>query len=235
MRSLALTPLLLMALWQSSPAADRMQPDGPPPPPPAGPAVYDGRSDFFAVHPPLMVRDFAWSYVDTPKPHEVKVHDIITVTVKEAAETNAKSTYNRQRNGQYTAQLAQFIRINAEGNLDNAARNSPEIDGELQSRLQSTGQVTESESIKYRIAATVVDVLPNGVLVLEARKSIVDNKDLWEYTLTGKVDPKRVSPDGSVLSENIADLSISKNQHGKLTDSTKRAWFIQLYDWIGPF
>jgi flagellar L-ring protein FlgH len=224
-----------MALWQSSPGAERMQPDGPPVPPPPGPSVYDGRSDFFTAHPPMMVRDFAWSYVDTPKPHEVKVHDIITVTVKEAAETNAKSTYNRQRNGQYTAQLAQFIRINAQGNLDNAAQNSPEIDGELQSRLQSTGQVTESESIKYRIAATVVDVLPNGVLVLEARKSIVDNKDLWEYTLTGKVDPKRVSPDGSVLSENIADLSISKNQHGKLHDSTKRAWFIQLYDWIGPF
>jgi flagellar L-ring protein FlgH len=249
MRYWVLAPVLLIALWQSvlcqnARAADRSQPEGPygpPPGPPAplmgpgGPSAYDGRSDFFAAHPPMMVRDFAWSFVDTPKPHEVKVHDIITVTVKEAAETNAKSTYNRQRNGQYTAQLAQFIRINAQGNLDNAAQNSPEIDGELQSRLQSTGQVTESESIKYRIAATFVDILPNGNLVLEAHKSIVDNKDLWEYTLTGKVDPKRVSPDGSVLSENIADLSIAKHQHGKLHDSTKRAWFVQLYDWIGPF
>jgi len=204
-------------------------------PPGGAPSAYDGRSDFFAPHAPLLVRDFAWSFVDSPKPHEIKVHDIITVTVKEAAETNAKSTYNRQRNGQYTAELAQFIRIDAKGNLNNAAQNSPEVDGELQSRLQSTGQVTESESIKYRIAATVVDILPNGVLVLEAHKSIVDNKDLWEYTLTGKVDPRKVSPDASVLSENIADLSIAKHQHGKLHDSTKRAWFIQLYDWIGPF
>jgi flagellar L-ring protein FlgH len=234
MRFWLLTPLLLMTLWQNARAADRSQPSGPPGPP-GLPSVYDGRSDFFAPHPPLLVRDFAWSYVDSPKPQEIKVHDIITVTVKEAAETNAKSTYNRQRNGQYTAQLAQFIRINAQGNLDNAAQNSPEVDGELQSRLQSTGQVTESESMKYRIAATVVDILPNGVLVLEAHKSIVDNKDLWEYTLTGKVDPKKVSPDSSVLSENVADLSIAKHQYGKLHDSTKRAWFIQLYDWIGPF
>lgn len=247
MRYLVVIPVLLLAFWQPAGAADRSQPDtifgplpatGPRPapgPPVAPPGGYDGRSDFFAPHPPMLVRDFAWSYVDAPKPQEIKVHDIITVTVKEAAETNAKSTYNRQRNGQYTAQLAQFIRINAQGNLDNAAQNSPEIDGELQSRLQSTGQVTESESMKYRIAATVVDILPNGVLVLEAHKSIVDNKDLWEYTLTGKVDPKKVSPDASVLSENVADLSIAKRQHGKLTDSTKRAWFIHLYDWIGPF
>ncbi|HEV8070022.1 MAG TPA: flagellar basal body L-ring protein FlgH [Planctomycetaceae bacterium] len=244
MRSWLLAPVLIMTLWQTARGAD--QPDGPyglgpgvPPGPrmgpPTGPSVYDGRSDFFTPHPPLLVRDFGWSFVETPKPHEVKVHDIITVTVKEAAQTQATSTYNRQRNGQYTAQLAQFIRVNSQGNLDNAALNSPEIDGELQSRLQSTGQVTEAESMKYRIAATVVDILPNGVLVLEAHKSIVDNKDLWEYTLTGKVDPKKISPDDSVLSENVADLSIAKVQHGKLTDSTKRAWFVHLYDWIGPF
>ncbi len=242
MRQWILSPVLLMLLWQSAPASDRGQPDSIYPPPPGaagvaplGPPPPTEPGDFYSPHPPMMVRDFAWSFVDTPKPTEVKVHDIITVTVKEAAQTQATSTYNRQRNGQYTAQLAQFIRINSQGNLDTAALQSPEVDGQLQSRLQSTGQVTENESMKYRIAATVVDILPNGVLVLEAHKSIVDNKDLWEYTLTGKVDPKKVSPDGSVLSENIADLSIAKHQQGKLTDATKRAWFIRLYDWIGPF
>jgi flagellar L-ring protein FlgH len=171
---------------------------------------------------------------ETPRLQTFKVGDIITVTLNETAQTNVRSTYNRPRNGQYTAQLAQFIRINSKGNLDNAALNSPDIDGELQSRLQSTGQVTESESMKYRVGAAVIEVLPDGVLVLEAHKSWVDNKDLWEYTLAGKVDPKRVSPDGSVLSKNVADLSIAKVLHGKPTDSTKRAWFIRLNDWIGP-
>jgi flagellar L-ring protein precursor FlgH len=155
---------------------------------------------------------------ETPRPRIFKVRDVITVTMKEAAETNAK----RQRNGQYEAQLVQFTRINAEGNLNNAAQKSPEIDAELQSRLQSAGRVTESESTNYRIAATVVEILPNGVLVLDAHKSGVSNTDLWEYSLTGKVDPKKVSPDGSVLSVNIADLCIAKRQH-------------HLYDWTGPF
>jgi|SRR5579862_2395729 len=237
MRLAILTALLLSFTFAAAPAAERtaQPPDGVMPPPPGAPLSPDGRGDFFAPHPPLLVQDFAWSFVDAPKPREVKVHDIITVLVQEAAETSATSRYNRQRNGQYTAQLAQFIRIDSKGNLNNAAQNSPEIDGELQSRLQSTGQVTEQEAIKYRIAATIVDVLPNGILVLEARKSIVDNKDLWEYTLTGKVRPQDIKANNSTMSENIADLSISKVQHGKLHDSTKRAWFVHLYDWIGPF
>jgi flagellar L-ring protein precursor FlgH len=244
MRNLVLTALLLTYFLPAAQAAERsVEPllppgDGPPagPPPVLGaPPPITSAPDFYAPQQPLLIRDFAWSYIDQPKPHEIKVHDIITVTVKENASTNAKSVYNRQRNGQYTAQLAQFIRINSQGNLDNAAQNSPEIDGELQSQLQSTGQVTETETMTYRIAATIVDVLPNGVLVLEARKSITDNKDLWEYTLTGKIRPQDISPDNSALSERIADLQISKVQHGKLHDATKRAWFIHLYDWIGPF
>jgi flagellar L-ring protein FlgH len=212
-----------------------LPPPGVAPPLMGGSPPADGPPDFYAPQPPLLMADFAWSYVDAPKPHEIKVHDIITVTVKENASTNAKSVYNRQRNGQYTAQLSQFIRINSQGNLDTAATNSPEVDSSLQSQLQSTGQVTETETITYRIAATIVDVLPNGVLVLEARKSILDNKDLWEYTLTGKIRPQDITPDNSALSERIADLQISKVQHGKLHDSTQRAWFIRLYDWIGPF
>jgi flagellar L-ring protein FlgH len=203
---------------------------------PGGPApAFDDRESFFAPHPPLLVRDFGWSYIDNPKPHEVKVHDIVTVLVSEAAQTNANSTYNRQRNGQYTAQLANWIRINSSGNLAPAAASSPEINGQLQSLLQSTGTVVENEAMKYHIAATVVDVLPNGILVLEARKKIIDNKDLWEYSLTGKVRAQDIGPDNSARSENIADLQITKVQHGKLTDATQRAWFIRLYDWIGPF
>jgi len=240
MRSLILTAVLLTFLLPTVRAgggrsAGQFSSPTDAAPPVGEPASIDNRPDFFAPQSPLLIRDFAWSYVDSPKPHEIKVHDIVTVTVKEAAQTNAKSVYNRQRNGQYTAQLAQFIRINSQGNLDNAAQNSPEVDGQLQSQLQSTGQVTESETITYRIAATVVDVLPNGILVLEARKSILDNKDLWEYTLTGKIRPQDISPDNSALSERIADLNISKVQHGKLHDSTKRAWFVHLYDLIGPF
>jgi flagellar basal body L-ring protein FlgH len=159
---------------------------------------------------------------ETPRPRTFKVGDVITVTMQEASETNGNSTDNRQRNGQYTARLAQFIRINSEGNLDNAALNSSEIDGVLQRRLQSTSQVTESESMKYRIGASVVEVHRDGVLVLEAHKSMCFDHYLSVYKLSGNVDPKSVAADGSVLSKNIADLAISKH-------------LIDLNDYIGRF
>ena len=133
MRVLFLTAALFTFLVPDVRGADRsVEPLLPPsgaPPMIGGPPPLENVPDFYAPQPPLVMADFAWSYIDAPKPHEIKVHDIITVTVKENASTNAKSVYNRQRNGQYTAQLAQFIRINSQGNLDNAAENSPEVNG----------------------------------------------------------------------------------------------------------
>jgi flagellar L-ring protein FlgH len=230
--------MALMLFGATARAADRRgqsTPDaGPPVMAPPPPMTNPG--DFFEPQPPMLIKDFAWSYIDTPKAHEVKLHDIVTVIVKEVSEINATSRYNRQRQGTFTAELKEFIRINSQGNLDNAAVNAdPKIDSNLQSRLQSTGQVAEQEGIKYRIAATVVDVLPNGLLVLEARKTIVNNSDLSEYTLTGRIRPQDIAPDNTALSEHIADLNISKKQHGKLHDSTQRAWGVRLYDLLAPF
>lgn len=184
---------------------------------------------------PPRVRNYSWIYIDPPPPREIKVHDIITIIVDEKSEVTVNSRFNRQRNGTLKAELKEFIRFNDDGNLTNAADNEPTIDGQLRNRLQSTGQLVDQEGIRYRIAATVVDVLPNGNLVLEARKSIRTNQDVWEYSLTGVLPFDAVSPNNTALSEDIANLRINKRQRGKVYASTKRSWGIWLYDLFSPF
>ena len=198
-------------------------PLGPPPP------------DFFAPPPVLHVRDYAWAYVGIPEPREILVHDIITIIVSEKAEVSAQSRFNRQRNGNLKAELKEFMRFDDNGHLATAAPNQPTIDANLQGRLQSTGQSLDQESIKYRIAATVVEVYPNGNIILEARKSISNNRDLWEYSLTGTLRPQDIAPDNTALSENIANLVIQKKSRGKVYASTQRPWGIRLYDALSPF
>src|SRR4029077_8168991 len=120
-------------------------------------------------------------------------------------------------------------------NLNVAAGSAPGINAQLRSQMQSFGQGLSQEGLKYKIAATVVDILPNGTLILEARKSILTNDALWEYSLTGRIRTQDVASNNSAQSENIADLVISKREHGKIPDSTKRGIFTKLYDWWLPF
>jgi flagellar L-ring protein FlgH len=181
------------------------------------------------------VRDLSWVYADAPPPPpEIKVHDIIMIEVDEKAEVIVNSRFNRQRNGSFTAQLKEFVRI-SDGNLEPAALNAPAISGTLQNRLQTIGTGTDTEGITYKIGATIVDVLPNGTLIVEARKTIRSNQDFFEYRLTGRVDKAAIKSNRTVRTESFAELDIYRNQRGKIFDSTKVNWGTRVLDIIWPF
>ena len=190
---------------------------------------------FIRPHRPQSMRDFSWTYIDEPEPEEIKIHDIVTVLVDEKSQVIVDARFNRQRNATMKAELKEFIRLSDAGNLIPSALEQPTADGALTSGMRSTGQMANTEGIQYRIAATVVDVYPNGTIALEARKEINTNKELWEYTLTGIIDSRNVEPGNTCRSEDIADLKIKKLQHGKIFESTKRPWGVHIYDLLSPF
>ena len=195
---------------------------------PLGPVVVPGG-------PALRTRDVSWIYIDAVEPREIKLHDIVTITVDEKSEVIMNSRYNRQKNAKLKAELKEFLRLGEGLNLERAALNGPKIDTQLQGNLNATGQVTDQEGIKYRIAATVADVLPNGIVRLEARKVIQTQDDVSEYTLTGELRAVDIGPDNMASSENVANLRIEKRQRGRVYDSVKRNWGYRLYDMLFPF
>lgn len=183
-----------------------------------------------------LVRDHSFIHIDAPPaPSLIKVHDILTIEVDEKAEVIVNSRFNRQRNGSYKAEIKDFVRFAAGPRLLTASDNTPAIDTTMSNRLQTIGQATDSEGITYKIAASVVDVLPNGTIVLEARKSIRTNQDLFEYRLTGRVDRGKIKPDRTARTEDIAELQIERLQRGKIFDSTKVNWGTRILDTLSPF
>ena len=181
------------------------------------------------------MRDYSRIYIEELQPREIMLHEIITIVVNEKAEVTLDSRFNRQRQANIKAELKEFMRLNDAGNLTNAANNQPTIDATLNNRLQSTGSVKDSEGVRYKIAAMVVDIRPNGNLVLEARKTFQLEDDAWEYSLTGILRVEDILANNTALSENIALLNIYKRRRGKVHNSTRRAWGVKLYDIIFPF
>lgn len=198
-------------------------------PPPLPPGVFIEAPHAYPI------RDYSWHYIALPEPREIKEQDLITILVREISEVSVDSRFDRQRRSTLLAELKEFIRIGKTGNLENAADNEPTIDANLSGRLNSNGRVNEKEEVLYKITATVVEVLPNGNLVLEAQKEIQTNRENWTYTLTGTIRSQDINRDNTALSENIANLQIKKTQSGKVYDSTKRPWGTRLFDMFFPF
>ena len=233
---------LLCALLAAPPAAGPVAPAvgtvpvAPAPPPAvAGPPVAAGHEAVGVWGPrrPRLVAEVSMTHISLPPPRVIAVHDILTILVDEKSEVAVRSRFDRRRNLTLDADIGDWVRLADIGRLFlGPATTVGELTGGLQ--LQNDGRGIDTEAVRYRIAAEVVDVLPNGNLVLEARKTIVSNRDRWEYTLTGTIPAEKVNRDLTAVSEDVAALTIEKRSAGRIPRSSGRGWAVRIIDAVWP-
>jgi flagellar L-ring protein precursor FlgH len=97
------------------------------------------------------------------------------------------------------------------------------------------GTITNSQTITGGVAVQVVDVLPNGNLVIEGLREISFSKERQFASLHGIVRPYDIQPDNTVNSTNIAAAQVDIVSEGTLTDAQKKGWLLRLNDKINPF
>ena len=95
-------------------------------------------------------------------------------------------------------------------------------------RAEATLETTET--MRLRLTCRVVDLRPNGNLVIEGRRVVQNNDESWEVALTGVIRPEDILPNNTVLSESIAELRLSKRETGIVRDGYRRGWFLQWRD-----
>lgn len=166
----------------------------------------------------------------------LKLNDIIRVRVVEAATTTAEGNINRRKQYQLQAQLIDWIKFH-NGNLETNPNTTgdPTINGVYQGQGQARSNLVTKEGMQFTIAATIVDIRPNGHLVIEAHSTVRSNDEIWDQSLSGIVPPERVDAKGEVRSEDIAELAIYKQERGQVRDGYRRGWMYWLLDRYGMF
>ena len=85
------------------------------------------------------------------------------------------------------------------------------------------------------MAAKIVDIRPNGNLVIEGHQEIRNNEERWRISLTGVVRREAIQADRTVSSDSIAELKIDKEELGQVRDGYARGWLGRWYDRYKPF
>jgi flagellar L-ring protein precursor FlgH len=97
------------------------------------------------------------------------------------------------------------------------------------------GEIKNSQTIATRCAVQVIDVLPNGNMIIEGIRQISFSKERQFASIRGIIRPYDVQQDNTVLSTNIADARIDVIAEGVLTDAQKKGWLLRINDKINPF
>jgi flagellar L-ring protein FlgH len=176
------------------------------------------------------------TYREVLPPREIKINDLVTIIVIESSQSLNSGEFDGRKNASFNAQLKSWFELDGL-NLKAApqADGQPRANGIYNNQFRAEGEIETRQALKFSITATVVDVRPNGNLVLEARKRIQDNDEILEVSLMGIVRREDIDPRNRVTSDSFAQLSVHRNTDGHVRDSYKRGWLHRLYDRFAPF
>ncbi|MEM9579888.1 MAG: flagellar basal body L-ring protein FlgH, partial [Pseudomonadota bacterium] len=86
------------------------------------------------------------------------------------------------------------------------------------SKSKGDGSVRRKEKLELRVAATIVEVLPNGVLSIAGQQEVRVNFELRELLVSGYVRPEDISRQNEITYDKIASARISYGGRGQITD-----------------
>ena len=112
---------------------------------------------------------------------------------------------------------------------------APTVSANASRNFKGEATVDRSDSVILRVTAEVLDVKPNGTLVLQARKRIKTDEEEQTIVCAGICRVEDITPDNTVLSTQLFDLEFTKMNKGQVRNTTKTGGIHKLLDWINPF
>ena len=197
---------------------------------------HEGRDVALGGGAEITALQASWITVDIPRPKDYRVHDFVTIIVNEVSKSGTKAKSKLERDNTIDAVLSDWIQLdNGRLRPDAQGGGDPKVGAGIEREFEGKGENDREDFLTVRITAEIVDVLPNGNLVLEATKSVATDEDVTEVTLTGMCRSSDIGADNSIVSSKLARMDIRKTHSGAVRDATKRGWLHKILDTINPF
>jgi flagellar L-ring protein precursor FlgH len=147
----------------------------------------------------------------------VRMHDVVSIVVSESLAASTDGQVKNTRSSNASSSLTSlFGKLKASNNLQNL------MGMNAASGLTAQGQSTTNSSLATTFGGEVVDVLPNGMLVVQATRQLTFSQQTQLIKLRGLVRPEDVSAQNEVQSTAMTDLELEVTGKGIVNDSTYR-------------
>ncbi|MFT4149092.1 MAG: flagellar basal body L-ring protein FlgH [Paracoccaceae bacterium] len=163
--------------------------------------------------------------------------DILTVVIEIDDKAEISNSTDRSRKGSEKMGVSSLFGIpqRIDKHLPDGASMADAANTSSTSSYAGQGSVERKEKLTLRVAATVVEELPNGVLRIEGQQEVRVNNELRELLVTGYVRPIDVSRQNEITYDKIAGARISYGGRGQITDVQQPRYGQQVADVLLPF
>jgi len=167
----------------------------------------------------------------------VQQGDILTVVIEIDEEAAIENSTSRSRNASQNMGVPQLLGLpqRIDKRLPEGASMADAVSIDSSGSSGGDGSVSRREELTLRVAATVTQVLPNGVLAIQGTQEVRVNFELRELLVTGYVRPGDISRQNEITYDKIASARISYGGRGQITDVQQPRYGQQALDMILPF
>lgn len=198
------------------------------------PAPVDGADE------PHALRDVSLFAIEEAKPPTFHKHDLIQIVVRETSRARSKQKLKSEKEYELKGEISAWPDFSLRDLLDlriGAGRTTdlPQLGLSFENEFEGKGDYERRDDFTARITAEVIEVLPNGNLVLEARSQIKMDEEVSTMKVTGTCSPESVSPANTVFSHNLHDLKIEKINTGELKKANQKGFIAKILDAVFAF
>ena len=166
-----------------------------------------------------------------------RVGDILTIVV--ALDDEAALNNSTQNSRAYGDELGfdNFLGFEKVLNkvLPDGAVADDLVDLDSASTYTGSGNLGREEEISLKIAALIVQTLPNGNLVVNGRQEIRVNSEMREVQVAGIIRPEDITSENTIGYEKIAEARIAYGGRGTISDVQTPRYGAQVLDVLLPF
>jgi flagellar L-ring protein FlgH len=183
-------------------------------------------SSMFAIAPPM--------------PRTFEVHDLVQIIVRETSQAKSSQDLKTKKDSKIDGSVGAWPDLNLSDILNLQARAGrtsqlPAVNLEFTKDFKGEGDYDRKDDLTARLTAEVIDVLPNGNLILEARTNIKTDKEEQSIKVTGICRPEDITGANTILSNQLHDLIIEKTHKGELRDAGSKGIISKVMETIFAF
>ncbi len=163
--------------------------------------------------------------------------DIMTVVIEIDDKAEISNSSDRSRSAAQQMAVPQLLGLpqRIDPRLPDGASLGNAVGINSSSSSAGDGSVRRNEKLTLRVAATITDVLPNGVLAIQGQQEVRVNFELRELLVSGFVRPADVTRQNEITYDKIASARISYGGRGQITDIQQPRYGQQAVEAILPF
>lgn len=190
------------------------------------------------LDPQEPLKSTSLTMVEAPKPRDFAIHDLVTIIVQEQSKQSSTAKLDTKKDASIKGKINKLPDVAdlLQMMLDSTDTTPQvEIGADGQQSFKGDGKYERTERLTDKIQATVIDVKPNGTLVLEAKRTIAKDQEVQTMVLSGMCRREDVTSSNTILSSQLADLTVGVESTGDVKDTASKGFFTRVFEAIFNF